>query len=965
MKDKTFTRRDFIKGSTFAVAGLTLKPKFFKKIQTSSVRIVNIGNPDPVETDASVDVIHSVCLMCHSGCGIRGKIKDGILLKVDGNPYHPNCMEPDERLSYSTSPDEARLIPGRNCVKSQAAIQTLYDPYLLRNPLKRVGPRGSGQWEEISWAQALDEIAGKLSSYYNNSTYINPTFPEFGKVSNQIVFSAGRIEHGQKEFTDRIFKNGIGTANYRHDHTSICELSHHTGGDLIADYKKHHWKPDILNSKYLIWFGTSPLEAGFPMQALARKTSTFLKKGGRMVTVDPRFSNTAAKSFRWVPVKPGTDAAFALGIQRYMIQKGMYDRNFLTNTRSQVNGELSYSDAPFLVREDNGTFLRDNDGKNMVWKNGQAYAADAAPGYKGELDPGVVIGGGVSCRTVWALYKGRVFEKTVTEYAKICGINSSYIVQTAIEFASAGKRAVANAYRGTVQHTNGVHSFMAVAALNALVGNYDWRGGNSVGGGHWHEEGGKVTGQVALKSVPGGVSPSGVPIGRHGKSYEKDAPNLFARDGYPAKRPWSPLNTRWNYQEILPSIEDRYPYPIGVLILYWNNFLYSTPAAKEVGAELLKDQNKVPVLIAFDILMGETSKYADYVLPDTTWLERFSTPHVAPAIVTSTSGYRQPLVGMFEKALVGGKQRSFYVSPRSTGNVAKDFWQGSNEASGPQLLEDIMIALGGRMGIPGVGANAFDTSGAAAGYKWSRGLYSATDWYQNILNNFSIEAGVTVSDIVNKGGVFAPISGNPADQSESYSGNFIKKSYKGIHHFYVELLKTTKDSMTGRTYDPLPAYHPIQDALGNNMTIGRTLYPFELITYKNVYHAQSRTICNPWLQQIKPANFLEMNRRDAMGLGLETGDMVQITNPDGVIAEGMVFVTEGIRPGVVAIAHSFGHWEMGSKPVNGGAHDPARGLGISQSPLNMLDPTLMNVCLQDTIGGSASFYDTRVMVEKL
>jgi anaerobic selenocysteine-containing dehydrogenase len=786
-----------------------------------------------------------------------------------------------------------------------------------------------------------------------------------GKVSNQIVFSAGRIEHGQKEFTDRIFKNGIGTANYRHDHTSICELSHHTGGDLISDYNKNHWKPDIVNSKYLIWFGTSPLEAGFPMQALARKVSTFLKKGGQMVTVDPRFSNTAAKSFRWVPVKPGTDAAFAMGIQRYMIQNGMYDRNFLTNTISQVNGELSHSDAPFLVREDNGTFLKDNNGKNMVWKNGQAYAADAVPGYKGELEPGVVNVGGVSCRTVWTLYKSRVYEKTVAQYAKICGVNPSYIVQTAIEFASAGKRAVANCYRGTVQHTNGVHAFMAVVALNALVGNYDWKGGNSVGGSHWHEEGGKKTGQVAVKSVPGGVSPSGVPIGRHGKFYEKDAPNLFARDGYPARRPWSPLNTRWNYQEILPSIEDRYPYPIGALILYWNNILYSTPAAKEVGAEILMNQNKVPILIAFDILMGETTKYADYVLPDTTWLERFSTPHVSPAIVTTTSGFRQPLVGRLEKALVGGKQRSFYVAPSSTGNVAKDFWQGTSEASGPQLLEDIMIALGGRMGIPGVGANAFDTSGAAAGYDWSSGLYSGFDWYQNILNNFAIEAGVTVSEIVNKGGVFNPVSGDPADDSESYSGHFIKKSYKGIHHFYVELLKTTKDSMTGRTYDPLPAYLPIQDVLGNKVTIGSSFYPFELITYKNVYHAQARTICNPWLQQIKPANFLDMNSRDAMGLGLETGDMVQITNPDGVIAEGMVFVTEGIRPGVVAIAHSYGHWEMGSKPVNGGAHDPARGLGIPQSPLNMLDPVLMNVCLQDTIGGSASFYDTRVMVEKL
>jgi anaerobic selenocysteine-containing dehydrogenase len=138
-----------------------------------------------------------------------------------------------------------------------------------------------------------------------------------------------------------------------------------------------------------------------------------------------------------------------------------------------------------------------------------------------------------------------------------------------------------------------------------------------------------------------------------------------------------------------------------------------------------------------------------------------------------------------------------------------------------------------------------------------------------------------------------------------------------------------------------------------------------MITYKPAYHAQGRTICNPWLQLIKPSNFLEMNRQDALSMSLETGDMVRITNPDGVTAEGMVFLTEGIRPGVVAISHSYGHWEMGSKPVNGGAFDPARGLGIAGSPLNMLDPKLKNVCLQDTIGASSSFYDTPVMVEKL
>jgi len=628
-------------------------------------------------------------------------------------------------------------------------------------------------------------------------------------------------------------------------------------------------------------------------------------------------------------------------------------------------GEKCYTDATFLVRQDDGKFMKNAAGKNMVWNGGAAYAADAAPGFKGELDPGIVVVNGVSCRTAWSLYVDQVNEKTVTEYANICGIDTAVIIDVANCFAAAGKRAVANPYRGTVKHTNGVHAFMAVSCLNALVGNFDWKGGNSTGGSHWHEVGGKKAGQVPLKTVPGGVSPSGVAISRHGKFYETDAPNLFARDGYPAKRPWSPLNTRWNYQEILPSIADEYPYPIKALILYWNNILYSTPAAKEVGAATLMDESKIPVLIAFDILVGETSAYADYLLPDTTWLERYSTPHVSPAILTMTSGYRHPFVGSSITATVGGRTRSFYVSPRATGNVAKDFWLGTSEATGPQLLEDIMIALGGRLGIPGVGANAFNTAGAAAGYDWSSGLYSGSDWFKNIRNNFAIEAGVTVDDIEKKGGVFAPITGSPADEAHSYSGPYIKNAYKGMIHFYVERLKTTKDSMTGKTYNPLPAHLPICDSLGNELSISYSHYPFTIIAYKNVYHAQGRTICNPWLQLIKPSNFLDINSQDARALGVETGDRIKITNPNGVSAEGLAFVTEGLRPGVVAISHSFGHWEMGSKPVNGGASDPARGLGLAQSPLNMYDPHLKDVCLQDTIGGSSSFGDTPVMVEKI
>ncbi|MCP4896436.1 MAG: molybdopterin-dependent oxidoreductase [bacterium] len=959
-------RRSFVKVASIAGTAAVVASRPLLSYATQNAVY---GNPDIPDTDSRASIVRSVCLMCHSACGIQAKVVDGQVVKIDGNPYHPNCMDPDERLPFTTPPEEADLVRGHNCVKSQAATQTLYDPYRLRQPLKRIGPRGSGQWEEISWKQALDEIAEVMREYYQPDTPIDPDFPEFGNMPNMVTFSAGRIEHGQKEFTDRIFKGGFGTANYRHDHTSICEISHHTGGDLVSDFKKHHWKPDILNSDYLIWFGTRPLEAGFPMNLLARKIAGFLERGGKMATVDPVFSNTAARSHQWMPIKPGADAALALAIARWMIDNGRYDAEFLTNTTKDVNGEKSYSDSCFLVDLATGEFVRDAGGKIMVWNDGMAYNVDEAPGSKGELDPGVVTVGGMQARTVFGLFADRVREKTIEEYAEICGLEASQIMTVAREFAAAGKRGVANAYRGAVQHTNGTYAFMAINALNILNGNFDWMGGNTTGGSHYHEEGGKVDGQVKLKTVPDGNSPSGVPISRHGKNYENDAPNLFARDGFPAKRPWTPFNVRWNFQEVLPSIKDAYPYPTEVLITYWNDMLYSSPGTRASGEAVLADESKIKVHVAFDILIGETSAWADYILPDTTWLERWSTPHVSPAVISTTSGYRQPLVGSYINQEIDGQDRRFYVSPFSQGNVALDFWQNASDATGPQLLEDIMIALGGRIGIPGVGAGAFDISTGAPGYDWRGGLYSGWDWFQNILNNFAIEAGTTVDDIVAKGGAFAPIVGDPADLDGMYSGGFVKKQYKHISHFYVEALATSRDSMTGETRDPLPMQEPIKDSLGREVEHSSG-FDFQLVTYKNVYHAQARTICNPWLQALKPAGDIDLNTDDGRSLGIGDGDMIRLVGPDGPVAEGRVRLTHGIRPGVVAVPHSYGHWEMGSNPnhtINGVAVtiDPARGKGVAANPLMKLDPHLGDVTLQDTIGASASFYDTLVRVERV
>ncbi|OHB70634.1 MAG: hypothetical protein A2W17_11500, partial [Planctomycetes bacterium RBG_16_41_13] len=985
-------RRKFIKISSALSAALVATPSLIKHNKALAEAYAE-NDPDVLETDSNVKLVHSVCLMCHSNCGTRGRVKDNILVKIDGNPYHPNCMEPDERLNYSDDPasDKVKKTNGRLCPKGLAGIQTIYDPYRIKNPLKKIGDRDSGQWEEISWSQAIDEIADILKDIWDNDTDIDPNFPEYGKIANKLVFSAGRIQHGQKEFTDRIFKNGFGTANYRHDHTSICEVSHHTGGDLLSDYQKNHWKPDIINCKYIIWWGANPLEASFPMNALARKMAEFLKDGGKMDVVDPLCTHSALKAIqtggRWVAIKPGTDAALALGMARWILDNEKYDEGYLKLTRvgktNTVSGltEPTYTDATYLVDISTGQFLTAEDAglteddnekdKNVVWEDGEAKISDTVDA--AEILPGVVVVNGKTCKTAFEIYKESVEQKTVSEYAAICDVDATTIQAMASEFTSHGKKAVVNPYRGPVQHTNGTYTFLAIASLNMLIGNYDWKGGNTTGGSHWHEAG--TTGTMDLANVPNGVSPDGIPISRHGKEYESDAPNIFARDGYPAKRIWTPLNSYWNYQEILPSIDDGYPYQIDTLVTYWNNILYSVPAGKEEGTRILKDKTKIPHFIAFDILIGETASLADYILPDTTHLERWSTPHVSPAIVTKTSGVRQPYVGTYD-----GAEYNYYVSYLSSGNIAKDL----TTAEGPQLLEDILIALAKKLEektgktFPGVGTNAFeliDTKGNAinSGKGWTTSLNNAWDYYKNILINFTEESGIPedYQEILDKGGVFAD-----SDNSE-YDGEYIAKKYGGILHFHIEELATTNDSQTGKPYDSLgigAKYEAVQGVGGTEITTDST-YAFSLITYKPVIHAQSRTINNPWLQSIVPENFVEMNEDDAASLGIETGDSVKITSKDGVTMTGKAR-TRKIKKGVVAIAHSYGHWEMASKAhtIDGvqSDYDEARGLGIASSPVMMLDPDMgvsglgsKNVCLQDRVGGSASFYDSPVKIEKV
>lgn len=455
--DPEMDRRRFLLISGTLAAGAAIGN--LMKPASASAAVAGRSLPDPTQLDAGVEVIMSVCQQCHGRCGIMARVKDGVLLKIDGNPYHPNNLDSDERPSYSTPVDSAKRKPGRLCAKGQAGVQVVYDPYRVKQPLKRVGPRGSGKWRAITWDQAFQEIAGKLKPLRNLNTFIDPAAPELGPIANQVLYSPGRTIEGG--FTDRIWGNGFGTINKREDHTSICETSHHVGNELMTwDEKanagrKNHFKPDILEAKYIILFGSSFLEANFPMVALARKLMEFRAKGGKYVVVDPRFSNTAALAHRWVPVKPGADAALALAMIRWMLENGKYDAKYLANANqaaAKAAGEPTWTDSSRLVvvdpnHADAHRYLRadaigGNKDNYIAWSGGgPKEIAEAA--LVGDLEPGEVAVAGRRCKTAFQLMKERVLSRSMSQYADDCGLSVDLIVTLASEFAAgreAGRR---------------------------------------------------------------------------------------------------------------------------------------------------------------------------------------------------------------------------------------------------------------------------------------------------------------------------------------------------------------------------------------------------------------------------------------------------------------------------------------------------------------------------------------------
>ncbi|RME44335.1 MAG: hypothetical protein D6791_13430 [Chloroflexi bacterium] len=251
--------------------------------------------------------------MCGGTTGILAHVVAGRVVKIEPNSWNPVGV-----ANISTDYYALRDTGARMCPKGNAGIMTLYDPDRVKRPLKRVPgtARGAGQWEEISYEQAVDEIARHLTRIKN--TYGPETLLWF---SEDASFTAIQQD----------FCHAFGTPNIMY-HSNLCDVARKFGFETTLGF--HRPLPDLRNTKYMLIFGWNPLGA-MKFSHLPRILLDGLANGAKLVMVDPRCSETAEKAFdfqgQWLPIRPGTDGAMALAMAHVIIGEGLYDADFVNN----------------------------------------------------------------------------------------------------------------------------------------------------------------------------------------------------------------------------------------------------------------------------------------------------------------------------------------------------------------------------------------------------------------------------------------------------------------------------------------------------------------------------------------------------------------------------------------------------------------------------------------------------------
>lgn len=917
------------------------------------------------------------CLGCWTQCGIRARVDtvNNRVMRIAGNPYHPLSQE--QPHAYGAPVREAYTALGGDggiearsaaCARGAAMLETLESAQRLTRPMKRVGPRGSGEWQSISFEQLIEEVTeggdlfgeghvDGLRAIHDTQTPMDPDNPEYGPVANRLLVTDAGPD-GRRKLLQRFTFNAFGTRNFGH-HGSYCGLGYRVGSGALFDDMKGftHAKPDWDHAQFAIFMGTAPAHAGNPYKQQGRQlASARTDREFEYVIVSPSLPNSSSLATRgnnnWVPIRPAGDSAMAMGMIRWIIDNERYDHQYLIQpgpAAQEAAGEPSWSNATHLVVSDPdhplaGHLLR---GRDIGWTAAdEAFVVqDAATGeWMAHTEPRpatlfidtkVTLDDGSTVRVKSAFQ--RLAEEarrlTLDAYSQESGVPVAVIEALARKFTSYGKRAVMNTHGG-VMNGSAFYTAYSIVMLNALVGNLNAPGGTFVKGKPFQSTG--TGARYDLNDFPGKVGPQGIFLSRSRTTYEQSSEyrrkQAAGQNPYPARAPWYPVSPPL-FTEHLCSALEGYPYQAKIWINHMGNPIYGQAGLRNAIDERLRDPSRIGLIVSIDPFINETSAYADYIVPDVMTYEGWG----------------------FSKAWAGVKQRMTsarwpIVEPRVE----------RTENGEPISMEAFLIAAARRLDLPGFGDQAIpDIDGHL------HPLNSAADWYLRGAANMAFEGEPVPEadeDDLHLTGVerITPVLSAhlKADEWRRVAyvfcrggrfGELPAKDAGPVTHWqrpatiWNEKVGTNRHSMTGALFSGCPTFHPPRFADGSRVEAHypETEWPMRLTSYKS--HLQSpHSIAASRLRQIHPYNPVGINTRDGQAAGIQTGDRVRVRTPGGSV-EGVALLRDGVMPGAIAVEHGYGHRELGARThwIDGEAlpGDEAIGAGVNLNDLGFVDPT--------------------------
>ena len=762
----------------------------------------------PRKVEKRCHIIPTICFNCEAACGLIGFVEKDTnrIRRFEGNPEHPGSR-------------------GRNCAKGPATLNQVNDPERIRYPLKRVGRRGEGQWQRVTWDEVLDDLAARVRKALQEDR------------RREIMYHVGRPGHELLYHQRILHAWGIDGHN---SHTNVCSAGARAGYALWSGIDRP--SPDHANARFILLL-SSHLETGHYFNPHAQRIIEGKERGAKICVIDTRLSNTASKADYWISPWPGSEAAILLAMCNVLLQEDRFDREF--------------------VRQ---------------WVNWEEYLRDEHP-EKAQTFRSFVA----TLKETYAVY-------TPEFAAREAGIEPQVIVEVAHEIANAGSAFACHVWRNTAAgNLGGWQVARALQFLAVLAGAVGTVGGTAP--------------NAANKYIP--------------------APPLMP----PPAKIWNELLIPPEYPLAFFEMSFLLPHFLkegrGKLAAYFTrvyNPVWTNPDGMS-WIEMLCDESKVERHACLTPTWSETAWFADYVLP----MGHASERHDLMSQETQAArwiGFRQPILRVaLEKQ--GKKFATTYEAHEAAG--IGQVWEE----------DEFWIELSWRVDPDGeLGIRKYFESPYEPGKKMTLDDYYGWIFEHSVpgLPQAAAGEGLKPLEYMRKYGAFlierdvykvheAPIaaaeletaSTDPSSKIVTKNGTALGVEIDGKAcvgfptpsrklEFFSRTLKEWKWAEHA-----IPGYiksHVHRDEI--DIAAGEMLL---LPTFRLPTLIHTRSGNAKWLYEISHRNPLWLNSKDAQNFDVRTGDLLKVTTEIGYFID-KVWVTEGIKPGVIACSHHLGRWRL-------------------------------------------------------